>query len=191
MLPGSAPAAPLLEKSLLFSVALLSITLDHLSKRFVEAWLPIGASWAPLPELEPLFRFAHVSNTGAAFGLLSSGSTLFGLIAAIVSAFIIYYNYRLPANQHAYRIALGLQMGGAIGNLVDRLRQGHVTDFLDFGPWPVFNLADFSIVAGVVLLGALMLRDQRAEAAGRREPAPDAHPAGAVGLPDDKQDAPI
>lgn len=154
-------AASTRQRSVLLLVAAIVIVVDHVSKLYVESWLPLNHSWAPFPEIAHLFRFTHVTNTGAAFGLFPGGSLFFTVIATIVGVFIIYYNYQLPAGQRLLRIALGLQLGGALGNLIDRLRLGHVTDFLDFGPWPVFNLADTSIVAGVILLGFLMLQEQR------------------------------
>jgi signal peptidase II len=85
------------------------------------------------------------------------------LVALLVAAIILLYNYRLPTGHFLFRIALGLQLGGALGNLVDRIRLGHVTDFLDFGPFPVFNLADASIVAGVLVLVFLMLTETQDE----------------------------
>lgn len=154
-------AASTRQRSLLLLVAAAVIFVDHISKLYVENWLPLNRSWAPFPELAHLFRFTHVTNTGAAFGLFPGGSLFFTVIAVVVGIFIIYYNYQLPSGHRLLRIALGLQLGGALGNLIDRLRLGHVTDFLDFGPWPVFNLADTSIVAGVILLGFLMLQEQR------------------------------
>ncbi len=149
------------EKAILFLVMALVLLADFLSKLYIENSLELNTSWAPIPELAAFFRITHVSNTGAAFGLFPSGSILFMLVAIGVSVFIIIYNSRLPADHALYRVALGLQLGGALGNLISRLRVGHVTDFLDFGPWPVFNLADFSIVAGVFLLAFLMLQEQR------------------------------
>lgn len=149
------------EKAVMFLVMAIVLLVDYLSKLFIENSLELNTSWTPIPELAAFFRITHVSNTGAAFGLFPSGSTLFMIVAIGVSIFIVIYNSRLPANHTLYRVALGLQLGGALGNLISRLRVGHVTDFLDFGPWPVFNVADFSIVAGVFLLAFLMLREQR------------------------------
>lgn len=149
------------QRSLLLLVAAAVIVVDHVSKLYIESWLPLNRSWAPFPEVAHLFRFTHVTNTGAAFGLFPGGSLFFTVVATVVGIFIVYYNYQLPAGHRPLRIALGLQLGGALGNLIDRLRLGHVTDFLDFGPWPVFNLADTSIVAGVILLGFLMLQEQK------------------------------
>ena len=164
----------LAQRSLLLLVAAAVILLDQMSKWLVEHQLPLNGSWAPLPELDHLFRITHVSNTGAAFGLFPGGSALFGLIAVFVAIVILFYNFQLPAGNKLLRLALGLQLGGALGNLVDRLRIGHVTDFLDFGRWPVFNLADTAIVSGVVLLALLMLIEER-EA--RRAPLPVEQPS--------------
>jgi signal peptidase II len=168
---GGQPA-PVGEKAILFLVMALVLLVDFLSKLYIENSMELNTSWAPIPELAVFFRITHVSNTGAAFGLFPSGSNLFILVAIGVSIFIVIYNFRLPADHVLYRVALGLQLGGAIGNLISRLRVGHVTDFLDFGPWPVFNFADFSIVAGVFLLAYLMLQEQRQDKQGQRiEPA--------------------
>lgn len=153
-------SATLGQRVLLFLVAALVILVDHFSKLYVENQLPLNQTWAPFPEIEQIFRITHVSNTGAAFGLFPDGSQIFTVIAILVGVVIVIYNYQLPPGNYLLRVALGLQLGGALGNLVDRVRIGHVTDFLDFGPWPVFNLADTAIVAGVLLLGFLMLQEQ-------------------------------
>lgn len=157
------------QRLILLLVAATVILADQMSKWLVEHQLPLNASWAPFPDYAHLFRITHVSNTGAAFGLFPSGSSLFTVIAAIVAVVILFYNFQLPAGYRILRVALGFQLGGALGNLVDRLRIGHVTDFLDFGPWPVFNLADTAIVAGVVLLGLLMLIEEREALLARKQ----------------------
>lgn len=163
------------QKLLLFLVAGAIIIVDHITKLFIEQWLPLNSTWAPFPELAAVFRITHVSNTGAAFGLFPGGSPIFTVIAIIVAGVIIFYNYQLAGKQTLLRLALGLQLGGATGNLIDRLRLGHVTDFLDFGPWPVFNVADASIVAGVVILGFLMFKEEREEQMRRRREAEMEH----------------
>ena len=81
----------------------------------------------------------------------------------VVSIGIIIYNARLESGHKLLRLALGLQMGGALGNMIDRLRLGHVTDFMDFGPWPVWNVADLAIVSGTILLVLIMFNDERQE----------------------------
>jgi len=153
------------EKSLLFLVMGLVLIVDQLTKYIVESWLEFNTSWAPIPALENIFRFTHVTNTGAAFGLFPGGSAIIMVIAVVVSLFIIIYNTKLPANHYLYRVALGLMLGGALGNFIDRVRQGYVTDFMDIGPWPVWNVSDLCVVTGVILLMFLMFMEQRREAA--------------------------
>jgi signal peptidase II len=153
--------ASLSEKAIVYLVMASVLLVDILSKLAVESRIQLNTTWMPIEALVPIFRITHVSNTGAAFGLFPSGGNLFLIVGIVVSVFIIVFNTRLPANHYLYRVALGLQLGGALGNLLNRLRIGHVTDFLDFGPWPIFNVADMCVVAGVLLLAFLMLRDER------------------------------
>lgn len=154
---GQPQKATMLEKGIVFLVMALVLLIDHLSKVYVEAQLPLNSTWAPFPEWESIFRITHVSNTGAAFGLFQSGNLILSIVAVVVSVVIVLYNRHLPGHLYLYRLALGLQLGGALGNLLSRIRIGHVTDFLDFGPVPVFNVADMSIVTGTILLGFLMI----------------------------------
>lgn len=154
--------ASLLERVWLFLVTAGVILFDHFTKLIIESRFALNESWQPFPEQLPFWRITHVSNTGAAFGLFPTGSMLFTFVAIIVSVVIVLYNYRLPAGHKLLRLALGLQLGGAMGNLIDRLRLGHVTDWMDVGPWPVFNVADASIVAGVLILAVLMLLERPA-----------------------------
>lgn len=155
--------APLSERSITYAVAVLVITLDLATKLIVENSLAINERYVPFEAIASVFQITRVSNTGAAFGIFPAASQVITVIAIVVSLFIIVYNRRLPTNHSLYRVALGLQLGGALGNLLSRVRIGHVTDFFDFGPWPVFNIADLSIVLGVILLGYLMLFDQPQE----------------------------
>ena len=148
---------------ILFLVAGTIILLDQYSKYLVESSLPLFTYYAPIPELENFFRITHVSNTGVAFGLFQNGNTIFTILAIIVSIAIIIYNFRLESGHKLLRLALGLQMGGALGNMIDRTRQGYVTDFMDFGPWPVWNIADLAIVSGTILLVLIMFREERQE----------------------------
>lgn len=165
------------EASVLLSIAGISITIDQWTKNIVEVNMPLNSITVPFPAIESFFRFTHVANKGAAFGLFQNGATLFMILAFVVSIGIIYYNFfALEANQRLMRVALGLQLGGAVGNLIDRLRIGHVTDFLDFGPWPVFNVADMSIVAGAIVLGYIVLQEMREEQRQARTAALDRDP---------------
>lgn len=144
-------------------VALAALALDQWTKYLVVSNLELYESWAPLPALAKLFTVHHVTNTGAAFGLFQNGSLVFAVVAIVVSVVIVLYYRHLPDGEWLVRLSLGLQLAGALGNLIDRVRVGHVIDFLDFQVWPVFNLADASIVCGVILLAYLLLREERQE----------------------------
>ncbi|MBU0703634.1 MAG: signal peptidase II [Chloroflexi bacterium] len=151
------------------ATAALVLLVDQASKYLVITRLVEGQSWDIAPWLAPLFRITHVTNTGAAFGLFPQLGDFLVIVAAIVVVAIFIYQRYLPDGQWLVRVALGLQLGGAIGNnLVDRLRRGSVVDFIDlnFWPlreWPVFNVADTSIVTGVFLLALWMLWEERRE----------------------------
>ncbi|HZY45337.1 MAG TPA: signal peptidase II [Anaerolineae bacterium] len=147
-------------------IALLLITLDQVSKYLVSTLLPINGTWSPFPGEDPFFRIIYVYNTGAAFGSFRDLGIVFIPIAFLVIAGILYYSRRVSDNQKLLRVALGFMLGGASGNLIDRLlRSGHVIDFLDVGVgstrWYVSNFADISIVLGVILLGVSMWRDEK------------------------------
>jgi signal peptidase II len=140
-----------------FVIAALVVALDQATKYLVRANLALGES---VPKEGPL-RITDVTNTGAVFGILQ-GQTLFLTITTFfgLAAILLYYLY--PPMEHGIlRVALGLQLGGAVGNLVDRVRLGgKVTDFIDVGPWPNFNVADSSIVVGVaVIIGFFLLAE--------------------------------
>ena len=152
------PAAtrrPLIYKDLtLIQLAAITIAADQFTKYLVQQLLSPGHSY---PE-QGFFRFTHTFNTGSAFGLFQNQNFPLILVAVvgITILVLIYRSQRWPTNM--LRLSLGLQLGGGAGNLVDRIRLGHVTDFLDVGSWPVFNLADAAIVTGLVLLGWMFLR---------------------------------
>jgi signal peptidase II len=141
----------------IFGTAAIVILLDQLSKRWIEGNLPIGESLVPFPSLVNFFTITHFTNTGAAFGLLQGQSILFVAIGIAVAVAIVIYMRYLPRDQFLVQLALGLQLGGALGNMIDRVRQGHVTDFIFFHFWPAFNIADMAIVTGVGLMALLLL----------------------------------
>jgi len=147
------------EKTILPAVALLTLVADQISKYVVLSNLNRGQSWNPIASLTPWVSITHVTNTGVAFGLFPDRGSIFVIIAIIVVAAIIFYYRHLPAGQWWIKVSLGLQLGGALGNLLDRLRLGYVVDFINFKIWPVFNLADSSIVIGVAILAYYLLRD--------------------------------
>ena len=118
---------------MLFGIAGVVVALDQLTKYFVRDNLALGESWSPFPWLTQYARIVHWSNTGAAFGIFPSGSIIFTITAVIVTIAIIYYFPQVPRQESALRIALSLQLGGAIGNLTSRLTVGAVTDFISVG----------------------------------------------------------
>jgi signal peptidase II len=135
--------------SLLLGVACLVAILDQVVKAIITQKLKDGRI---VDLLGGLIRLDYTSNTGAAFGFFRAGSIFFAVIAALVSVGIIAYYRRASDSPLSVRTALGLILGGAIGNLIDRVRLGYVVDFIDLRFWPVFNLADSAIVLGVSLL---------------------------------------
>lgn len=128
------------------------IAFDQWTKTLVRENLAIGEFWSPWDWLLPYARIVHVKNTGAAFGMLQSFGGVFTVLAILVALAILYYFPQVPRQDSALRLAMGLQFGGALGNLIDRLTIGHVTDFVSVGSFPVFNVADSSISIGVVVL---------------------------------------
>lgn len=147
------------DRLLLVLLALLIFGADQASKYVVLTRLSLGESWSPVPGLDRFVSVTHVINPGAAFGLFPDQGSLFAVIAVIVVvAILIYYRF-LPANNWLVRLSLGLQLGGALGNLADRLQHGYVIDFVDFRIWPVFNLADMAIVSGVAILAYFLMQE--------------------------------
>jgi signal peptidase II len=141
-------------------VAPLVIALDQLTKYLVVSRLGLYESWIPIPFLRKVLQIHHITNTGVAFGLFQRGGFVFKLLPILISAAILYYYTTLPAGQWLVRLALSLQMGGALGNLIDRLRIGHVIDFIHVPYWPVFNVADSAVTVGTILLVFYMLREE-------------------------------
>lgn len=137
---------------MLFTIAGIIIILDQVTKAIVRASIPFGGQWMPLEWLKPYFRFVHWQNTGAAFGLFQGGGLIFGILAVIVTVVIVIYYPQIPKDEKLMRIAISMQLGGAIGNLIDRILFGPVTDFISVGSFPVFNIADSSITVGVGIM---------------------------------------
>lgn len=148
------------------------IALDQWTKWLVRENLPFSSTW--LPEgwdwLSPYARIVHWYNSGAAFGMFQNGNLVFTILAFIVIGAIIFYYPRVEAGDWSLRLAMGLQLAGAGGNLVDRLVRGKVLDFISVGTFPVFNVADASITVGVgVLLLGVWLKERDAKRDGDRE----------------------
>jgi signal peptidase II len=146
----------------LFLTALLVVVADQLSKLWIRSNLLEGQSLFEVG----FFKIIHIQNTGAAFGLFQDQSfaltivALVGIVVLLVYAFIIRPRFSL--DNLLTRSALGLILGGTIGNLIDRLRFNGVTDFISIGIWPAFNIADSAVVVGVILFAYSLLPLARA-----------------------------
>jgi len=145
--------------------AALVLAADQATKYLVSTNVPLGGTWSPLPGPQPLFQVVHAYNTGAAFGLFQNMNPVFIGVAIVVSIGLILYARQVRGDQRLMGVALGFALGGALGNLVDRVRLGQVLDFIDIGlgstRWYTSNIADASIVLGVILLGVAALREDR------------------------------
>lgn len=157
-----------IQHTLLFVIAALVIILDQVAKYLVRLNLPSLSAFAPIPALADFFTLTNTHNTGAAFGMFKEAGGIFTVVAILVSGAIVFYYHRIPEGQYLIRLALGLQLGGALGNLIDRLLYGTVTDFIFFHWYdqlnaPIFNIADLSITVGVIILAYLMLLEHLEE----------------------------
>lgn len=160
---------------ILFVAAIISIVLDQATKWWVEANIPLHQAIVPIEGYGHILDFLHVKNPGAAFGTGQQFGWVFATVAFIVTAGIIFYNTVIIGRHFGFRLSLGLIMGGALGNVIDRFRIGEVTDFIhfDFRPlvseamaeaipllnFAIFNLADLSIFSGVIIMFWLMWKD--------------------------------
>lgn len=136
--------------------AVFVIVLDQATKLLVRASLDRGESW---PDADWPVKIRYLTNTGAAFGILQNQTT-FLIVMAFVGLIAIYLYYRYPPFEHGIvPLAIGLMLGGACGNLIDRIIHGRVTDFIDFPRFPAFNVADSAINIGiaVIVIGYLLV----------------------------------
>ncbi|HUV75931.1 MAG TPA: signal peptidase II [Dehalococcoidales bacterium] len=152
-------------RNVVFSLTgLLIVVADQLSKVWIRTNLVEGQSLFEVG----FFRITYVQNTGAAFGLLQGQSfaltivAIIGIVVLLVYALFVYRYFSWLDNMLT-KFGLGLMLGGTLGNLIDRLRFGYVTDFIDFGYWPAFNVADSAITVGVIIFACSLLRLTQAE----------------------------
>ncbi len=164
---------PLPRLLLIGTLAVAVYALDRVTKSWVVATIPLNEArdvfdgWA---------RLAHVRNTGAAFGLLPERTSLLSILSVVAVLVILYYYRGIAARSALIATTLGMQLGGATGNLVDRIGQGYVVDFVDVGipdGWRFwsFNVADSSIVVGIVLVTLLLWWEERRQAGAAPTPA--------------------
>jgi signal peptidase II len=138
-------------------VAGAAIVADQLTKQVVGRTLALGDS----VDLVGPFSIHHVQNSGIAFGLFGSRTAIVIAVTAVAVGAMLAFFARSGRRHPVLPVALGLVLGGSVANLIDRVRLGHVTDFLDLVAWPAFNLADTFIVVGVaILFGALVIADR-------------------------------
>lgn len=133
----------------LFVLPLAVVILDQFTKYIVVENMALGES---IPIIEEVFHLTYILNPGAAFGMFAHNRLFFIAIAVIVIGIIIWARKEILASPWEVKAGCGLFLGGAIGNLIDRARQGLVIDFFDFRIWPVFNIADIAICIGVGLI---------------------------------------
>lgn len=138
-------------------IAVAAVGADQLTKQVVARTLALGDE----VEIAGPFSIHHVYNSGIAFGLFSSATSVVIALTALAVLWMLVFFARSGARHPVLPVALGFVLGGSVSNLVDRVRLGHVTDFLDLRFWPAFNLADVFIVVGVAtLFGALAGADR-------------------------------
>ena len=147
----------------LLSISGAVILLDQVTKNLVRSNLHFGEIWPQNHWIVDYARIVHWSNTGAAFGMLQNFGVVFAILAVVVSIAILIYFPKVPREDWLLRLALALQLGGAIGNLIDRLTIGHVTDFISLDSFAVFNVADASISIGTALLAISLIQRERKE----------------------------
>ncbi len=150
---------------LVAGVAVLVFVIDRVTKAWVSENIPLGTA---RPIVGDYVRIVHAQNTGAAFGLLPERTTLLSVLSVVAVLAIVYYYRQIASNSALVSATLGMQLGGAFGNLLDRITQGYVVDFVDVGIGDIrfwaFNVADSSIVVGIILVTvALWYEEHRAQ----------------------------
>ena len=152
------------QAGLVLSCALLLIALDQISKIWIRDNLAIGESW---PETG-ILRATHINNTGASFGLFPNQSAILACLSIAIIIIILVIIHHIANITNLHLVSAGIILGGAFGNLIDRLRLGYVTDFIDFKiwgdfHWPIFNLADSAIVIGTGIFAIALFRSNLRE----------------------------
>ncbi len=145
-------------------IGLIILVFDQLSKAWIRTNLLEGESLFKLG----FFRITHVHNTGAAFGLFHGQSFILTIVALVAIFVILVYGLFISRSfpwldSRLSKLALGLLLGGTLGNLIDRLRLGYITDFIDFSYWPAFNFADASVTIGIIIFAYSLLRSAKIE----------------------------
>jgi signal peptidase II len=147
---------------LVAGVAAVVFVIDRVTKAWVSQNIPLGTA---RPVVGDYVRIVHAQNSGAAFGLLPERTTLLSVLSVVAVLAIVYYYRQIASNSALVSATLGMQLGGAFGNLLDRVTQGYVVDFVDVGIGDVrfwaFNVADSSIVVGIILVTLALWYEER------------------------------
>jgi signal peptidase II len=138
------------------ATALAVLALDQATKVAIRQFL-LNSGTNSVPLLGGLVRITYVENRGSAFGLFQNQTLFFIVVGIVVVGGILLGQKYIPAHRTSLALCFGMQLGGAAGNLLDRIRYGHVFDFVDLTWWPVFNVADSAIVLGVAILAYHLL----------------------------------
>jgi signal peptidase II len=144
-----------LPTSIFIAITGLILIIDQITKYLVKTIIPLSASYPVIPNI---LYFTHTTNTGASFSLFTSYSFILGMIAGAVAAGIIVWYKQIPKN---YLLPAALILAGTLGNLIDRILQGHVTDFIDVRIWPVFNVADSAITIAAIMLIIIVWKEEK------------------------------
>jgi signal peptidase II len=154
----------------LVAVAIAAVVADQVTKRAIESGLALDEAHHVLPGL----TITHVRNSGIAFGIFPGRLMIVSLLTAAAVIWMLVHFARSGSRHVLFPVALGLLVGGSVSNLADRIREGHVTDFIHITHWPTFNLADSFIVIGVALLalGLIRVEQKKAQAPPTVEPDP-------------------
>ena len=139
---------PFWKNPLILIILIISFLIDQLTKLSISSLLHLGES---IPK-EGFFRITHISNSGTIWGLFPDQTFPLIIGSFFGISLLVYLYHKISSTNPLISMSIGLQLGGAFGNLVDRIRLGYVVDFIDIGPWPIFNIADSSIVVGIAIL---------------------------------------
>ena len=148
---------------------------DQLSKLWIRNHLALRETITPIPAIGSWFRIIHWKNTGIAFGLFQGNGWILTAVGIVIVIGIIIYSSRIISGPAYWRIAMALELGGALGNLADRLNPqlGYVVDFIWVGNFPVFNVADAAIVIGaVILVIGMWVQDKKEQSKDPKDPEP-------------------
>jgi signal peptidase II len=156
----------------LAAVAIAAVVADQVTKRAIESRLALDEAHQVLPGL----TITHVRNSGIAFGIFPGRLAVVSVLTAAAVVWMLVHFARSGSRHVLFPVALGLLVGGSVSNLADRVRQGHVTDFIHITHWPTFNLADSFIVIGVALLALGLIRVEHHKSRAQAPVDPDPSP---------------